>query len=174
MSDQSDRNIVLFIFITAFIYMNYLRIKIDIQNDWENMKCNPMNLWTSSFFKDAKTANTNFNNCINKLSAGSIEAGLQAAYIKQQQAMNEIANQETKLNGYLTTITDAVNGPGGLVDQYNINEIKLNDLKEKQITYGTINETLKTNTYDNNLYKFTDNVQTIFNNIKQYLPTLRI
>jgi hypothetical protein len=174
MSDQSDRNIVIFVFVFAFFYLNYLRIKINIRNDWENMRCNPMNLWTSSFFKDAKTANNNFNTCINSLSAESINAGLQTAYQKQQDAMNTIANQETTLSSYLSGINNTINGSGGLVDQYKINEIKINDLKEKQITYGAVNDLLTTkDTSINNLYNFTNSINTIFSNIKNYLPNLR-
>ena len=174
MSDQSDCNVVVTIFVLAFFYLNYLRIRIDIKNDWNNIKCNPMNLWISSFFKDPKTANTDFNNCINSMSSAAIDAGLQTAYNKQQDAIDEIANQETNLNNYLSTFNNLVNGSGGLIDQYKINKTQLDDLGKKQTTYGTINELLETKTDNNSLYRFTDNVQTIFNNIKEYLPNLQI
>jgi hypothetical protein len=175
MSDQSDRNIVITVFVIAFFYMNYLRIKIDIKNDWENMKCNPMNLWTSSFFKDPKTANSNFNSCINTLSSDSINSGLQAAYKQQQIATGELSNMETKLKGYLQDIENNISGHGGLVDQYKINETKIEDLKEKQTTYSTINTLLAQKDPDkNNLYNFTNNVKDIFDNIQTYLPTISI
>jgi hypothetical protein len=174
MSDQSDRNIVIFIFVFAFFYLNYLRIKIDIRNDWENMRCNPMNLWTSSFFKDPKTANANFNTCINSLSSESINIGLRSAFIKQNQAMEKIADQETILSSYLTDINNEINGHGGLVDQYKVNETKIDDIKDKQINYQTVNEVLTTKDEStNNLYNFTNNIKTIFDNIKNYLPTLQ-
>ena len=173
MSDISDRNIVITVFVFTFIYINYLRMKIDIKNDWENMKCNPMNLWSRSFFGDVKTANNNFNTCINALSAESIETGLKTAYKKQTDAMNEISKQEANMKTYLNKIDKDINGPGGLISMYNVNESKIDDIKNQQTTYQTINNLLTSkDETENNLYNFTTNVKNIFDNIKQYLPSL--
>jgi hypothetical protein len=174
MSDQADCNIVVFVFLFSFFYLNYLRIKIDIKNDWENMRCNPMNLWTSSFFKDEATANSNFNKCINTMSADAINAGLQNAFDTQTKAMTQIANQERVMKNYLDEINININGTGGLVDQYKNNELKIDDIKQKQTTYGAINEVLTTKDgIQNNLFDFTNNVKNIFDNIKNYLPNLK-
>lgn len=172
MSDSSDRNIVMFVFVFIFIYINYLRIKIDIKNDWENMRCNPMNLWTSSFFRDPVIANKNFNNCINSITSHSIQLGLDDAYKKQKEAIEEISNQETILRTHLETIDRNINQTGGLKDQYNINESKIEEIKEEQITNKTINNLLTDKTETNNLYNFTTNVNSIFNNIMRYLPDI--
>jgi hypothetical protein len=173
MSDSSDRNIVIFVFVMTFLYINYLRIKIDIKNDWENMKCNPMNLWVSSFFKDSATANIDFNKCINSISTESIDKGLQRAYDKQVEAIQQISNQEGVLKSYLDSINNNINGPDGLIDQYKINEIKVDDIKEQHTTYKTINQLLASKDIDsNNLYDFTTKVKNIFDNIKNYLPSI--
>ncbi len=170
MSDQEDRNIVIFVFLFAFFYLNYLRIKIDIKNDWENMRCNPMSLWTSSFFKDSKTANADFTKCVDTMSASAITAGLQSAYDKQTEAITNIANQETVLRTHIDGINEKINGQRGLISQYQINETKIDDIKDKQTTYGTINTLLTTkDETENNLYNFTTNVKNIFDNIKNYL-----
>lgn len=170
MSDSADRNIVIFIFLFTFIYINYLRIKIDIKNNWENMRCNPLNLWTSSFFKDEKTSNSQFKECINSLSSQSIENGLQTAYKKQADAMAQIGNQENVLKGHFNNVDNNIDQT---LTQYNINETKIDDIKQKQTTYKTINQLLSTKDTDtNSLYNFTTNVRNIFNNIQSYLPSI--
>ncbi len=173
MSDSSDRNIVIFVFIVAYFYINYIRIKIDIKNDWENMRCNPMNLWTSSFIRDANTANTNFKNCINTLSSDAINKGLQDAYNKQYNALKQINNKETILQGYLGQINNQLTGTGGLAEQYKLNELKIDDIKDKQTTYKTINDLLSSKDPNTNtLHGFTTEIKNIFTKIKEYLPSI--
>ena len=169
MSDSSDRNIIMFVFIFMFIYINYLRIKIDIKNDWENMRCNPMNLWTSSFFRDPKIANSNFNSCINSITNKSIETGLEQAYTKQKEALQEISNQETLLRTHLENIEENINNTGS---KYDVNESKIDEIQEEQTTFNTINDLLTEKTTNNNLYNFVTSVNNIFNNIKDYLPNI--
>jgi hypothetical protein len=172
MSDSSDRNIVIVIFIIAFIYINYIRIKIDIASNWENMKCNPMNLLTSSYFRDPVLANNMFHNCINNLSANAIEQGLQTAYKKQADAINSISNQEAVLKGYLDVINNNVTEVQEKLDS---NNLELDDIRNRQDTFNRINtELATTDPTTNKLYNFTTSINNIFNNIKTILPSFNL
>lgn len=171
MSDIADRNIVMFIFFFTFVYINLLRIRINFKNDWENMKCNPMSLWSNSMFGDEKIATQHFNQCINTLSSEAITRELDSAYAQQTSAMDAVTAQERVLREYQGTVSTEIQGTNVKIDA---NLVKIEDIKDKQIQNQNINEILTTkNTDDNTLYKFTSTINTIFNNIKEYLPTIR-
>ena len=170
MSDISDRNTVILVFIFAYIYINYIRIKINIKTDWHNLKCNPLNLWMGSFYKDATASNNDLKNCIDVMSAKSINLGLETAFKKQTSMMNDIEKKETELNEYANTIDENINGTNGLISKYDDNEEVLNDINDKQNSYNTINNTLATNNSSNPLYNFTSSINDIFTKINTFLP----
>lgn len=68
MSDSFDRSLVLVIFTFSYIYMNFISIQINSRSGWSNVTCNPMNLFTNSWFQSQEEANKDFSRCISNLS----------------------------------------------------------------------------------------------------------
>ncbi len=84
--------------------------------------------------------------------------------------MDDIAQQETKLNNYANTISEEINGTNGLISKYDDNEEVLNDIQDLQNSYNTINTTLATRSSSNPLYNFTSTINDIFTKINTFLP----
>jgi archaellum component FlaC len=96
MSDTSDRNFVLIMFIVVYIYMLNIQSRISLKNDWDNTKCNPLNLFTSSFYQSEQESYNQFGNCIKQFSKGVAKSELSSMVNVQNDEFEKVSNLANK------------------------------------------------------------------------------
>ena len=107
MSDTSDRNFVLIMFIFVYVYMLNIQTRISLKNDWDNTKCNPLNLFTSSFYQSEQESYNQFGNCVKQFSKGVAKSELSSMVNIQNdefQKVSELANKN--MNQITTTLKE--------------------------------------------------------------------
>ena len=63
-SDSAGRNIVLFVFLIYYIYLNYVSSKLILERAPKNIKCSPIQSMFGSLFEGEEAANENYNKCL--------------------------------------------------------------------------------------------------------------
>jgi hypothetical protein len=170
MSDSSDRNIVLLIFVGMFIYLYILRIKTLTLNDWSNMKCNPLILWSNSFVKDPIESKNDFKNCIINMTDSTVNDSLNQAYLNIKTQTDEINTIKSSLDENLIKIDSHVTD---MNTKYGTTKNNIDNLNTNIATMNDINSTISTpDSSTNGLYSFANTINTIFNNINSYLPSM--
>jgi hypothetical protein len=96
MSDTSDRNFVLILFIGVYIYMLNIQTRISLKNDWDNTKCNPLNLFTSSFYQNEQESYNQFGNCVKQFSKGIAKDELSNMVDTQNDEFKRVSNLANK------------------------------------------------------------------------------
>ena len=160
MSDVFDRNLVLFIFMIVFFYMQFLSIQISSRTGWNNLTCNPLNLFTNSLFQSQEDANKDFEKCIVNLSAETTKDLFKKQVSNQIEVLSTLSgvtqdysNLTKNVDGYKKDIRDTT-------AEYN-GQIK--GIQDSQNTVKELSTT--TSGYVNN---YIVKVQSIFNNIRSY------
>jgi len=95
MSDTSDRNFVLIMFIIVYAYMLNIQTSIRVTNDWNNTMCNPLNLFTSSFYQSEKESYDKFGKCIKQFSKGVAKDELSSLANEQNDKFKEVSTLAT-------------------------------------------------------------------------------
>ena len=112
MSDTSDRNFVLILFIGVYIYMLNIQTRISLKNDWDNTKCNPLNLFTSSFYQTEQESSNQFGNCIKEFSKGVAKSELSTMVNKQNEDFKRVSslanNNMNEINSTLKEKTNVI------------------------------------------------------------------
>ena len=112
MSDTSDRNFVLVMFIGVYFYMLTIQTKISLKNDWDNTKCNPLNLFTSSFYQTEQESSNQFGNCIKEFSKGVAKSELSSMVNKQNEDFKRVSslanNNMNEINSTLKEKTNVI------------------------------------------------------------------
>lgn len=112
MSDTSDRNFVLVMFIGVYFYMLTIQTKISLKNDWDNTKCNPLNLFTSSFYQTEQESSNQFGNCIKEFSKGVAKSELSTMVNKQNEDFKRVSslanNNMNEINSTLKEKTNVI------------------------------------------------------------------
>lgn len=67
MSDTTDFSIILILLVGLNIYIYYVRKIIDSQNDINNIKCNPVNLFLKSIHAEPSESIDEFAQCVQLL-----------------------------------------------------------------------------------------------------------
>jgi len=110
MSDTSDRNFVLIMFIGVYFYMLTIQTRISLKNDWDNTKCNPLNLFTSSFYQTEQESYNKFGNCIKEFSKGVAKSELTSIVDKQNDNFKRVSSLANKnMNEINTTLKEKTN-----------------------------------------------------------------
>ena len=160
MSDVFDRNIVLFVFFIVYLYMQFLSIQTNSRSGWNNMTCNPLNLFTNSLFQSQEEANKEFEKCIVNLSAATTTELFQKEIEKQGDVLAKMSGIQTNYDTLSKNIQDYS------VDISNTRvqlKTQVDGIKDTQTVVTQQSET--TNGYMN---QYLTKLQGIFNNITSY------
>jgi midasin (ATPase involved in ribosome maturation) len=160
--DEQHRNIVLFVFFSSYLYFYYVQTKIDLQKDWANRKCNPLNMFIGSLYMPNDDSTKNFGTCVSKYTTDMIES--------------QVTNISNTTMGQLTTSVDTLNTnmnnlsknidqtQTNLNKKYSVTNTSIADLNEK---YGTEGDAK--NILSGKITTFTGEMLNIFEHIKDYV-----
>ena len=162
MSDTSDRNFVLIMFIGVYFYMLTIQTRISLKNDWDNTKCNPLNLFTSSFYQTEEESYNKFGNCIKEFSKGVAKSELSSIVDKQNVAFKEVSNLA---NNNMNEITSTIKEKTNIIDKnYKDTNKKIDDTSSYLNTIKTYEVTIPKKIDD-----FKNDVKDIFSRISSYM-----
>jgi ABC-type transporter Mla subunit MlaD len=160
MSDVFDRNIVLVVFFIVYLYMQFLSIQSNSRSGWNNLTCNPLNLFTNSLFQSKEEANKEFEKCIVNLSAATTTELFRKEVDTQGNILANMSGIQTNYDKLSKTIEDYS------VDISNTRvqlKTQVDEIKDTQDVVTEQSET--TNGYIN---QYMTKLQSIFNNITSY------
>ena len=162
MSDTSDRNFVLIMFIGVYIYMLNIQTRISLTNDWDNTKCNPLNLFTSSFYQNEQESYNQFGNCIKQFSKGIAKDEISTMVNVQNDEFKKVSDLANKnMNQINTTLKEKTDMIDKDYDKTNIKIDKttsyLNTIKSYE---STIPEKIEV---------FKNDVKDLFSRISTYM-----
>jgi archaellum component FlaC len=162
MSDTSDRNFVLIMFIGVYFYMLTIQTRISLKNDWDNTKCNPLNLFTSSFYQTEQESYNQFGNCIKEFSKGVAKSELSSIVDKQNVAFKEVSNLA---NNNMNEITSTIKEKTNIIDKnYKDTNKKIDDTSSYLNTIKSYEGTIPKKIDD-----FKNDVKDIFSRISSYM-----
>jgi hypothetical protein len=160
--DDQHRNVVLFVFFSSYLYFYYVQSKIDIQKDWANRKCNPLNMFIGSLYMPNDDSTKNFGTCVSQYTTEMIDT--------------QITNISNTNMGQMTTSINSLNRNMDLLNR-NVNNTSLNlnqrydktnaSIRDLNAAYGT--ETEAKTVLNGKITTFTGEMLNIFNNIKDYV-----
>jgi len=162
MSDTSDRNFVLIMFIFVYAYMLNIQSRISLKNDWDNTKCNPINLFKASFYQTEQESYNQFGNCIKQFSKGVAKSELTSMVDTQNVKYAKVSDLANKnMNDINTTLKEKTD----MLDK------NYKETNKKIETTGTYLNTIKTyeTTIPAKIEDFKNDVKEIFLNIKNYM-----
>jgi hypothetical protein len=90
MSDTKDFSIILILLIGFNIYVYYIRKIIDSQNDINNIKCNPINLFLKSIHAEPSESIDEFAQCVQLL--GPHETILESKEASEPTSTSSVTN----------------------------------------------------------------------------------
>jgi hypothetical protein len=160
--DEQHRNIVLFVFFSCYFYLYYVQTKIDLQKDWANRKCNPLNMFIGSLYMPNDDSTKNFGTCVSKYTTEMIES--QVTNISNT-AMGQMTTSVDTLNTKLDRLSKNINNTEANLNQkYKRTNASIVKLDEK---YGSEGEAKSLLT--GKITTFTGEMLNIFNHIKDYV-----
>ncbi len=164
--DNSNRNMVIFVFVLFYIYLIFIRETINLAKDWNDLKCNPLYLFTTSLFLDNRESINNFGNCVNNITSKVVQDKLDKSKIEQMRMANNVLALSHDINDYNNSLfTDITN----IRTTNNNISSTLNNISDRQ----AIHMSNVSNYYNSGkLNTFTTTINTIFDNIKTYLPSM--
>jgi hypothetical protein len=162
MSDTSDRNFVMILFIGVYFYMLTIQTKISLKNDWDNTKCNPLNLFTSSFYQTEQESSNQFGNCIKEFSKGVAKSELSSMVDKQNEDFKRVSSlANNNMNEINSTIKEKTN----IIDKnYKETNKKIENTSSYLNTIKSYEETIPKKIED-----FKTDVKDIFSRISTYM-----
>lgn len=121
-SDSAGRNIVLFVFLIYYIYLNYVSSKLILERAPKNIKCSPIQSMFGSLFEGEEAANENYNKCL--------ELSTQQQIDQQNELMN---NEAAEISENIKDIEDENNtGNYNALAQINNKSLSTKGLIEQQ------------------------------------------
>ena len=171
MSDTSDRNFVLIMFIIVYAYMLNIQTSIRVTNDWNNTMCNPLNLFTSSLYQSEQESYNQFGRCIKQFSKGVAADELSSLAKKQNTEFEKVS---TLAKNNMVDITNTLNRSTNIInDNYNNTNKKIENtdksIKElSEYIVPTDDDKKGTGLFDK-INSFKNDVKNIFENIKNYV-----
>jgi len=160
--DEQHRNIVLFVFFSSYVYFYYIQTKIDLQKDWANRKCNPLNMFIGSLYLPNDVSTKGFGSCVSQYTNEMIDK--QVADLSST-TMGQMTTSVNSLNKNMETLSQNItNTDTSLTRKYDrTNE----NIKALNTTYGAENAAKKQ--LDGKVTTFTSDMLNIFQNIKDYV-----
>ena len=137
-----------------------MSIQARSRSGWNNLTCNPLNLFANSLFQSQEDANKDFEKCIVNLSAATTTYLFQKEVETQNEVLTNMTNIQTnysdltkKVGEYTQDVSDANTEHKTQVEDIKKSQKVSNDLSDK--TGGFVNQ-------------YMIDLQTIFNNITSY------
>jgi len=162
--DQQHSNVVLFVFFASYLYFYYVQTKIDLQKDWLNRRCNPLNMFIGSLYMPNDTSTKNFGTCVSQYTTDMIDKQV------TDLSTTSIGQMTTSINGLnqnMTRLNESVSNTSEFLNQrYNKTNTSIQKLNTD---YGTDSEA-KT-LLNTKVTTFTGEMLNIFNHIKDYVKT---
>jgi hypothetical protein len=171
MSDTSDRNFVLIMFIVVYAYMLNIQTSIRVTSDWNNTMCNPLNLFTSSLYQSEQESYDKFGKCIKQFSRGVAAEELSTMADKQNKEFQKVSTLATN---NMADITKTLNkSTNELSEKYNNTNKNIDDTKASikvlsEYVKPTEPDKQGTGMFDK-IEIFKQDVKDIFSNIKNYV-----
>jgi hypothetical protein len=139
-----------------------IQTRISLKNDWDNTKCNPLNLFTSSFYQTEEESYNKFGNCIKEFSKGVAKSELSSIVDKQNVAFKEVSNLA---NNNMNEITSTIKEKTNIIDKnYKDTNKKIDDTSSYLNTIKTYEVTIPKKIDD-----FKNDVKDIFSRISSYM-----
>jgi len=160
MSDVTDRNLILAIFLVSYIYIQFLAMQSRNRSGWSNLTCNPLGLFVNSLFQTQEEATKDFQRCVVNISASTTTDLFQKERAGQEEVLANMSTIETEY----ANLTDAVVQYKSKIDETTEDYTqKIEVIKELQKDANQLNQTTS-----GVVQEYLTNVQTIFNNIASY------
>jgi len=161
MSDSFNRNLVILIFLISYMYMNFIMLQIKTNSGWNNLTCNPLNLFINSLFQTKDAANEDFERCIVNLSSATTTNMFKIHKHEQENVLAKLSDIKTEYGNLTESVKEYVGEAYNLTNNYT-NQI--NNLQSSQTQANTMNEntTGKVNSYLANLKTMFENITTFF------------
>ena len=162
MSDKNDRNFVLIMFIGVYIYMLNIQTRISLTNDWDNTKCNPLNLFTSSFYQNEQESYNQFGNCIKQFSKGIAKDEISTMVNVQNDEFKKVSDLANKnMNQINTTLKEKTD----MIDKdYDKTNIKIDKTTSYLNTIKSYESTIP-----QKIEVFKNDVKDLFSRISTYM-----
>ena len=164
MSDSADRNIVIGVFLFFYVYICYIRAKINIKNDWQNLKCNPTYMFATSLFESNAKSKQNFQECVLKMTNNALNDKLDQVYKQRTKDMSRVS----QLSKDLSMVGNNVDTTKKYIDK----SIQSTNDSLDQIKNAQTEQTKLNNNVAAGLNTFTSSFNNVFKNINSYLPTI--
>jgi len=84
-----------------------IQTRISLTSDWDNTKCNPLNLFTSSFYQNEQESYNQFGNCIKQFSKGIAKDEVSTMVNLQNDEFKKVSDLANKnMNQINTTLKE--------------------------------------------------------------------
>jgi hypothetical protein len=168
-NDITDRNIVIGLFILFFIYLAFVREKINITYNISELKCNPLYLFMSSIILSNTDSNNNFQNCVNNITIDTLDNELTKSRKQQYDITNKITTFTNNISSANNQITTSISN---ISSSFNNLSLDIADISNIQRT-SNINMSNYYNDSNSKINQFTTRISDLMNNMSTYLPQIR-
>lgn len=160
MSDTFDRNVVLFVFFIVFLYMKFLAMQSQSRSGWNNLTCNPLNLFANSLFQTQEEANKDFERCIVNLSAATTTDLFRKEVAEQEEVLANMSGIENNYDALTTAVGNYTKEVSEAKNKY---DDQVKEIEASQEVANDLN-----NTTTGYIHGYMEKLQSIFNNITTY------
>ncbi len=167
-NDITDRNLVIGLFIFFFIYLAFVREKLNVTKDLGELKCNPLYLFMSSVILSNNESINNFQNCVNETTINTLDSEL----IKSRNQQLDFANK-------ITSFTNDINNSNIIISKnistLNTSLINLSTQISNISQVQKISNTNMSNYYNDpnsKINQFTTKINDFMSNMQSYLPSI--
>lgn len=161
MNDGFNRNVVILVFMVSYIYMNFIYIQIRTRTGWNNLTCNPLNLFANSFFQSKEEANNDFERCVVNLSTATTENLFKKQVHEQESVLANLSDIKSEYSDLTNNVKRYVTDASNLTHRYSE---QIDKLEQSQEMANEMNENtnVKVNAYLEQLKKMFENITTFF------------
>ena len=141
--------------------MNFITLQIKTHSGWNNLTCNPLNLFVNSLFQTKDAANEDFERCIINLSSATTTNMFKNQKHEQENVLAKLSDIKTEYGNLTDSVKEYVDEAYTLTNNYSS---QINELQSSQAQANTMNEntTGKVNSYLANLKSMFENITTFF------------
>jgi len=161
MNDSFNRNVVILVFMVSYLYMKFIFIQIRTRAGWNNLTCNPLNLFANSLFQSKEEANNDFERCVVNLSTATTENLFKKQVHEQESVLANLSDIKREYINLTDNVTRYVTDASNLTQRYTE---EIDNLEQSQEKANEMNENtnIKVNAYLNQLKYLFENITTFF------------
>jgi arginyl-tRNA synthetase len=139
-----------------------IQTRISLTNDWDNTKCNPLNLFTSSFYQNEQESYNQFGNCIKQFSKGIAKDEISTMVNVQNDEFKKVSDLANKnMNQINTTLKEKTD----MIDKdYDKTNIKIDKTTSYLNTIKSYESTIP-----QKIEVFKNDVKDLFSRISTYM-----